>query len=49
MTTKRKFTKSQLTKAAKRGFDLKAIEARRQRLIMQAIMLDVNITALLGR
>jgi hypothetical protein len=46
MTTQRKFTKTQLNKAARRGFDLKALEARRQRLAMEAFLLGVDIEAI---
>lgn len=44
--TKRKFSRSQLTKAAKRGFDLRALEARRQRFEMEALLLGVDIETL---
>jgi hypothetical protein len=44
--TQRKFTKSQLTKAARRGFNLRALEARRQRLQMEAFLLGVDIEAI---
>jgi hypothetical protein len=46
MITERRFSKSQLVKAARRGFDLRALEARRQRLEMEAYLLGVEIAAI---
>jgi hypothetical protein len=44
--TKRKFSQAQLAKAARRGFNLRALEARRQHLEMEAYLLGVDITAI---